>query len=193
MKVICQSFVLTMTVCIDTSSVESFHVGSYEQATTFDMQVDITSQRRIKTIIWKLMDFTFNPESLFYVWVIAKLTPKVCVILLTFSNYEPSTKSLPLSKKCTHLELFWSIFSLIRKYIFFDASLDSKGNTPKFKSRSISKLIELNKTLDLCDIWRIRNPKKRKYTSRQKHLSGIIQRRLDYIFISQNLQEFKKI
>ena len=114
MKAICQSFVLTMTVCIDTSSVESFHVGSYEQAATFDMQVDITSQRRIKTIIWKLMDFTFNPESLFYVWVIAKLISKVCVILLTFSNYEPSTKSLPLSKKCTHSELFWSIFSPIR-------------------------------------------------------------------------------
>ena len=103
-----------MTVCIDTSSVESFHVGSYEQAATFDMQVDITSQRRIKIIIWKLMDFTFNPESLFYVWVIAKLISKVCVILLTFSNYEPTTKSLPLSKKCPHSELFWSIFSPIR-------------------------------------------------------------------------------
>ena len=37
---------------------------------------------------------------------------------------------------------------------------------------------------------RTRNPKKRKYTFREKHLSGIIQRRLDYIFISQNLQEY---
>ena len=43
--------------------------------------------------------------------------------------------------------------------------------------------------LDLSDIRRIRN---RKYTFRQKHLSGIIQRRLDYIFISQNLQEYVK-
>ena len=41
--------------------------------------------------------------------------------------------------------------------------------------------------LDLCDIQRIRNPKKLKYTSRQKYLSGIIQQRLDYIFISQNM------
>ena len=40
-----------MTVYIDATSVESFHDGSYEQAATFDMQVDITSQRRIKTII----------------------------------------------------------------------------------------------------------------------------------------------
>ena len=57
-------------------------------------------------------------------------------------------------------------------------------------SRSINKLIELNETFDLCNTRRIRNPKRRKYTFRQKHLSGIIQRRLYYIFISQNLQEY---
>ena len=76
--------------------------------------------------------------------------------------------------------------------IFFDASLDAKGGTPTLKSRPINKLIELNETFDLCNTRRIRNPKKRKYTFRQKHLSGIIQRRLDYIFISQNLQEYIK-
>ena len=76
--------------------------------------------------------------------------------------------------------------------IFFDASLDAKGGTPTLNSRSINKLIELNEKFDLCDIWRIRNPKKRKYTLKQKHLSGIIQRRLDYTFISQNLQEYVK-
>ena len=48
--------------------------------------------------------------------------------------------------------------------IFFDTSLDAKGGTLTLKSRSINKLIELNKTLDLCVIWRIRHPKKRKYT-----------------------------
>ena len=74
--------------------------------------------------------------------------------------------------------------------IFFDVSSDAKGGTPTIKSRSINKLIELNETFDLCDIWRIRNPKKCKYTFRQKRLSGIIQRRLDYISISQNLQEY---
>ena len=76
--------------------------------------------------------------------------------------------------------------------VFFDASLDAKGGTPTLKSRSINELIELNETFDLRDIWRIRNPKKRKHSFRQKHLSGIIQRRLDYIFISQNLQEYVK-
>ena len=74
--------------------------------------------------------------------------------------------------------------------IFFDASLNARGGTPTLKRRSINKLIELNEMFDLCDIWR--NPKKRKYTFRQKHLSGIIQRRLDYIFVSQNFQEYVK-
>ena len=46
--------------------------------------------------------------------------------------------------------------------IFFDASLDAKGGSTTLKSRSIIKLIELNETLELCDIWRIRNPEKRK-------------------------------
>ena len=48
--------------------------------------------------------------------------------------------------------------------IFFDASLDAKGGSPTLKSRSTIKLIELNEMLELCDIWRIRNPKKCKYT-----------------------------
>ena len=43
---------------------------------------------------------------------------------------------------------------------------------------------------DLCNIWRIRNPSKKLYTFRENHSSGIINRRLDYIFILNKLQEF---
>ena len=63
--------------------------------------------------------------------------------------------------------------------MFFDGLLDAKDGNPTLKSQSFNKLIELNETLDLCDIWKLRNPKKRKYTFRQTHLSGITQRRLD--------------
>ena len=76
--------------------------------------------------------------------------------------------------------------------IFCYAFLEVKGGTPTLKSRSINKLIELNGTLDLRDIWRIINHKKYIYTFRQKHLSGIIQWRLHYILISQYLQEYVK-
>ena len=41
------------------------------------------------------------------------------------------------------------------------------------------KLIEFKETYDLCDIWRIRNTKSKRFTFTQKHSSGFIQRRLD--------------
>ena len=76
--------------------------------------------------------------------------------------------------------------------IFFDSALESSGGNPKYKNKSVSKVIEIIETYDLCDIWRIKNPKLKRYTFRQKHFSGIIQRRLDYIFISRSLQEYTK-
>ena len=54
--------------------------------------------------------------------------------------------------------------------IFFDASLDAKGGTLTLKGLSVNKLIELIETLNLCDMQRKRNPKKRQYTFQQKHL-----------------------
>ena len=54
----------------------------------------------------------------------------------------------------------------------------------------LGKLIELKKIYDLCDIWRVRNTKPKRFTFTQKHSSGFIQRRLDYMFISKPLQEF---
>ena len=42
---------------------------------------------------------------------------------------------------------------------FFDTSLDSYGGKPTLKKKFIAKFIELKRKFDLCDIWRIRNPK----------------------------------
>ena len=42
--------------------------------------------------------------------------------------------------------------------------------------------------IGLCDIGRVRNPKKMQYTFRQQHLFGLIQCRLDYVLISRNFQ-----
>ena len=44
--------------------------------------------------------------------------------------------------------------------------------------------------MNICDIWRIRNPKHQNFTFRQNHSTGLIERRLDYIFVSNRLQEF---
>ena len=45
----------------------------------------------------------------------------------------------------------------------------------------------------MCDIFRIRNPNLKRFTFRQKNRNNtIIHRRLDYIFLSNSLQEFAK-
>ena len=76
--------------------------------------------------------------------------------------------------------------------LFFDQKLESAGGNPILKKLAVSKLIELKESLNLCDIWRIRNPKSKAFTFRQRHFSGILQRRLDYLFISNNMQESVK-
>ena len=72
--------------------------------------------------------------------------------------------------------------------VFFNIILECCRGNPSFKQKSVAKLIEI---IDfyLYDIWRIRNPKTKRFTFRQQHCSGLIQRHLDYIFISNALQE----
>ena len=55
---------------------------------------------------------------------------------------------------------------------------------------SLAKLIECKGTYDMCDIWRVKNAKSKWFTFTQKHSSGFIPHRLDYILISNTLQEF---
>ena len=50
-------------------------------------------------------------------------------------------------------------------------------------------MIELIESFELCDIWRIRNQTEKRFTFRQNHISGYIQRSLDYFFVSNKLQE----
>ena len=74
--------------------------------------------------------------------------------------------------------------------IFFNLKLEVKGGKPLLKRNYIAKLVEIKECLDICDIWRFRNRNIRKFTFRQNHSTGFIERRLDYIFISNCLQEF---
>ena len=74
--------------------------------------------------------------------------------------------------------------------IFFSSKLEARGGKPIPKRKSIIKLVDIKERLDICDIWRIRNPKRQSFTFRQNHSTGFIERRLDYIFFSNCLQEF---
>ena len=75
-------------------------------------------------------------------------------------------------------------------HLLLNSKFDAKGGKPAIKKKSLAKLIQLKESYDLCDIWRIRNPATSTLTFRQKQSTGFIHRRLDYIFISNTLQEF---
>ena len=76
--------------------------------------------------------------------------------------------------------------------LFFEVKLEAQGGNPVLKKKSLAKLIQIKEKFDLCDIWRVRNPNTKRYTFCQQHSSGYIQRRLDYFFISNVLQESVK-
>ena len=73
--------------------------------------------------------------------------------------------------------------------LFLDTTLEAEGGSPCLKKKSVAELIKINEHFDLCDIWRLRNPDAKRFTFRQKHASGFIQRRLDYFFVSNSLQD----
>ena len=92
--------------------------------------------------------------------------------------------SMKLFLKITRISIFFQII--------FDKNLESAGGNPLLKKHSLSEIIKLNENFNLCGIWRVRNPHKKLLTFRQKHFTGIIQQRLDYIFLPNNLQESVK-
>ena len=53
----------------------------------------------------------------------------------------------------------------------------------------MANIIEKKETLDLCDTWRTRNCKSKRFTFYQNHISDPIQRKLGYFLISNILQE----
>ena len=73
--------------------------------------------------------------------------------------------------------------------IFFNLTCKACGGNPKMKNKSVAKYILIKESLGLCDIWQIRNLKKKRYTLRQQHFTGFNQRSLDYFLFSNNLQE----
>ena len=73
--------------------------------------------------------------------------------------------------------------------LIFDCKLDAPGGNPILKKKSLVKLIEIKETLYLCNIWRIKNPNVKRFTFRQNHVSGVIERKLDFFLISNIVQE----
>ena len=72
--------------------------------------------------------------------------------------------------------------------LFFDQKLESAVGNLILKKLAVSKLIE---SLNACEL-EMRNLKSKAFTFRKHHISGMLQRRLEYLFISNNMQESAK-
>ena len=58
--------------------------------------------------------------------------------------------------------------------MLFNTALDA-DNTPSLKTNTLKKVYSIMDDHDLCDMFRIRNPDRQRYTWRQKlHLSSIV-------------------
>ena len=137
--------------------------------------------------------------------LVKKIDKSGCILILDVkvdeSNfvldniYNPNTKTEQVATLHVLDKMLETIKDLYDKHIvlagdfnfFFDTSLDSYGGKPTLKKKSIAKFIDLKEKFDLRDIWRIRNPKTKRFTFRQKNVSGLIQRRLDYFCISNSM------
>ena len=79
--------------------------------------------------------------------------------------YNTETKQLKIFQEIQSLLKFFDINQ--KKWIMFagdfnifcNSKLGSKGGKPPSKRKSTSKLVDIEKSLDICDIWLIRNPK----------------------------------
>ena len=60
---------------------------------------------------------------------------------------------------------------------------------PTLKKKSIQKIIELIESFELSDTWRIWNPTKKRFTFHQNHISEYLQRRLDFFFVPNKLEQ----
>ena len=109
------------------------------------------------------------------------------VILINLYNPNTEAEQLKTLSKLTemltklHLTQNNNIICTGDFNLFFNVKLESYGGNPVFKKRSVRKIVELKETYNLTDIWRIRNPKAKQW---------FLQRRLDYFFISNTVQEF---
>ena len=68
-----------------------------------------------------------------------------------------------------------------------NSKLEAKEGKLTLKKKSIQKMIEPVESFELCDTWWIRNPTEKCFTVRQNHISGYIQQRLGYFFVSNKL------
>ena len=109
-----------------------------------------------------------------------------------YNTNEEKTQIKHLKLLQTKLELFEDIleYKIILGGDFnfvLDRDLDAEGGAKTMMPKSIAELIKIESKFELCDIFRVRFPKKRRFTWRKNNPKT--KRRLDFFLISNDLQE----
>ena len=74
---------------------------------------------------------------------------------------------------------------------YFDSLLEVKGGNPVLRKKSVATTIEIKKVFDLCDIWRVRNRKSTRFTSRQM-LKPILKKDLTFFCLKHTPRIYYK-
>ena len=99
-----------------------------------------------------------------------KIDDSVFVVLINIYNANTESEQLhTLNDLINILEIFKDIQSKSAVLggdfnVTLNPSLDSEDGKPVIKKKTIAKLIQITENLDLCDIWRIHNPKRKRFT-----------------------------
>ena len=141
---------------------------------------------------YKLVDQYADNEGRLQICSIVHDNRKFLLVNLYNENIEHKQVAL-LKKLHDRLETYTDIFEyeiiIGGDWNFIlDKKLDAEGGNPPLKLSSIAELTKISEKFDLCDIFRIRNPEKRRFSFRQPTPRRL--RRLDYFLISNAVQEY---
>ena len=100
---------------------------------------------------------------------------------LLISLYNANKESEQLNTLSTISNLLGDITDLHCKNIilggdfntFFNLTCKARGKNPKMENKSVAKFIRFKESLGLCHIWQVRNSKKKRYTFRQRDVTGL--------------------
>ena len=105
-----------------------------------------------------------------------------CILILDVSNNDFEYILINLHNANTgneQINVLSNLFELLEEFdvsptkqlvmagdfnLFFNSKLEAQGGNPTSKKKSLDKVIELKETYDLCDIWRVRNMKSKRFT-----------------------------
>ena len=144
-----------------------------------------------KNLEFKMTDKIIDTNGRF----IILLCEVQCTKYLFVNVYAPNTENLQLQFLSEVEQCIASLNTSKDTFIVWGGDfnshftdIDADGGSCLIKQRSVNKLESIMFENDLCDIWRIQNENVRQYTWRS--LNPLIQRRLDYLLISNNMQPF---